>query len=284
MNYLEFTKQIALEAGKIIRSHYRKKIGISQKSSKSDLVTEVDKQTEKFLIKIIKKHFPQHEILAEESAYATHSTKASLAETYLTPTHAPFRWIIDPLDGTTNYIHGLEYFAISIGLEYKGKTIIGVVYSPILNELFSAEKGKGATLTNMATPMKQKNGPTALKQKINKKIAVSKISTLEESLLATGFHPKYREHNFKLFQKFTKISQGVRRCGSAALDLCYTACGKLDGFWEFGLSAWDVAAGKLIVEEAEGQVTNTDGTPFNYEKNAILATNKKIHKEMIRNL
>ena len=145
--------------------------------------------------------------------------------------------------------------------KYKGKVIIGVIYNPILNELFTAEKGKGAYLNN-------------------KKIRVSKTKTLESSLLATGFHPQYKDNNIKLFEKFTRITHGVRRCGAATLDLCYTAAGIFDGYWEFGLSAWDVAAGSLILQEAGGKVTNTDGTKFNFDKKTILATNGKIHSHM----
>ena len=250
INYMEFIIKLAGEAGEIIEKKFHTKVKVSVKK-RQDLVTNVDKEVEQFVIKSIKKSFPDHEILAEESG--------TLQKT------SEYRWIIDPIDGTTNFVHGLHFVAVSIGLEYKGEVVAGVVYNPIMKELFSAEKGRGACL----------NG---------KKINVSQTRTLKASLLATGFHPQYKDHNFNNFEKFTALSRGVRRCGSATLDLCYVAWGIFDGYWEYGLFPWDMAAGGLIVKEAGGKVTNTDGSKFNFCKKAILATNGKIHSQMLKTI
>jgi len=249
-NYIGFITKLAMEAGEIIEKKFHTSVKVSEKK-RQDLVTNVDKEVEGFIIKKIKKSFPGHEILAEESG--------ALEKT------SEYRWIIDPIDGTTNFVHGLHFVAVSIGLEYKGEVIAGVVYNPIMKELFSAEKGKGARL----------NG---------KKINVSETKALQSSLLATGFHPHYKEHNLENFKKFTSLTRGIRRCGSATLDLCYTACGIFDGYWEYGLFPWDMAAGSLIVKEAGGRVTNIDGSKFNFEKKAILATNGKIHNQMLKTI
>lgn len=253
MDYLSFAEKLAQQAGEIMLKHYHQKLKIETKDTPKDLVTIVDKKIEKLLIRKIKKTFPTHDVIGEESV----QKKASIAK----KSKDQYCWIIDPLDGTTNYIHHLPIFGISIALEYEEKLQVGVVFNPIFNELFMAEKGKGAFLNR-------------------KKIQVSKTAKISESLLATGFHPKYHHHNFKYFEKFSKTAQAVRRCGAAAIDLCYVACGRFDGFWEFGLSSWDVAAGSLIIEEAGGKVTNTDGTALSYEKRAILGTNGKIHEAM----
>ena len=246
IDYMGFTTKLAMDAGKIVERKFHTRIKVTEKK-RQDLVTNVDKEVEQFIIKNIKKHFPDHEILAEESGALKRTSE--------------YRWIIDPIDGTTNFVHGLHFLAVSIALEYKGEVIVAVIYNPIMKELFTAAKGKGARL----------NG---------KKIYVSKTKGLKLSLLATGFHPQYRDHNLEHFKKFTALTRGIRRCGAATLDLCYTACGIFDGYWEYGLLPWDVAAGGLIVKEAGGKVTNTDGSKFDFDKKAILATNGKIHSQM----
>ena len=255
MNYLEFTKKIAKEAGEIVMSYQKKTLKIEEKSRPGDLVTEADKKVEAFLIQKIKKTFPFHEFLGEETGSSKDKVRGGEKN--------EFRWIIDPIDGTKNFIRGIPFFAVSIGLEYRGKRIVGVVYNPAQKDLFAAEKGKGASQNN-------------------KKIHVSKAKTVQESLFATGFHPAYKHTKLEIFKEIINNSQGIRRFGSAALDLCYVANGTFDGFWEFGLYPWDIAAAILIVEEAGGRVTNTDGTPLKYEQKTILATNKKIHPETLQ--
>jgi myo-inositol-1(or 4)-monophosphatase len=242
-----FLKTLAQDAGALIKKHAGTRNSFQHKKV-NDLVTKIDKKVELFITKTIKKNFPDHAIYAEETGK---NDKKS-----------DYRWIIDPIDGTTNFVHQMPFFAVSIALEYKDKIILGAVYNPMLDEMFFAERGKGATL----------NG---------KKIHVSKVKKLADSLLATGFHPQYRDHNMQFFETFTQKTHGIRRLGAASIDLCYTACGILDGFWEFGLEAWDIAAGALILQEAGGQATNTDGTPLTYDQKAILATNKHLHPEML---
>ena len=175
-------------------------------------------------------------------------------------------WIIDPLDGTTNYLHDFPFFCVSIALQHKGRIITGVVYDPVRKELFSAERGKGARL----------NG---------KKIKVSRVRDLKRALVATGFaydFGKGKNNNISNFIRFLKTSQAVRRAGSAALDLCYVACGRFDGFWEFYLNPWDTAAGSLVLLESGGLATKTDGSGYTVFDKQILASNLLIHKEMVR--
>ncbi|HEY5600372.1 MAG TPA: inositol monophosphatase family protein, partial [Candidatus Manganitrophaceae bacterium] len=200
---------------------------------------------------MIHRRFPDHQIMAEEG----HGSKAP----------SPYRWVIDPLDGTTNYAHGFPFFCVSIGLEVEGSVLLGVVYDPLRRELFVAEKGKGATLND-------------------KPISVSQVDVLKKSLLVTGFAYDIRVHpknNFNHFVNFSLSAQGVRRTGSAALDLCYVAAGRLDGFWELKLNPWDTAAGSLMMLEAGGKVTDLAGKPYSIYDPEILATNGKIHRQMI---
>ncbi len=257
----EFTKlavEAALEAGEIITKHsgMDKKIGFKDDVN---LVTEVDRLSEEAIIKIIRREFPDHGILTEES-------KERKPE-------SDFKWVIDPLDGTTNYAHNLPVYCVSIALEEKGKIILGVVYNPNLDELFVAEKGNGAYL------YKEKG------MSINKrKISVSHEHELGKSLLATGFPYDIRTsriNNLNHFTNFYKKCQAVRRMGAAALDLCYLAMGRFDGFWELKLSPWDMAAGSLLITEAGGKVTDFSGGPFNIYMKEILATNGKIHRQMV---
>lgn len=217
-----------------------------------DLVTEVDRASEDLIIGEIRKAFPAHGILAEESPEVVGES--------------PCKWIVDPLDGTTNYSHAFPFFCVSIGFEEAGEAAFGVVYDPMLDELFTAEPGHGAFL----------NG---------KRIAVSGTDALERSLLATGFPYDLRstkENNLDHFSAFTLKAQAIRRAGSAALDLCYTACGRFDGYWEMKLRPWDVAAGALILTEAGGKVTDFGGGPFSIYGKECLASNGLIHGAMAR--
>ena len=248
---VEIAVEAALAAGKIQRERSHK-IGRISKKGSHDLVTEVDTLCEQEVIRIIKKRFPGHLFLAEES-------RASQGKS------SPSKWIIDPLDGTINYAHGFPCYCVSIGLEHEGKIIVGVVYNPCLDELFVAEKGKGATLNSDP-------------------ISVSTIPKLKDSLLVTGFNPEVvhsLNDNIDTFRNFMKASQAVRRPGSAAMDLCYTAMGRFEGFWELKLNSWDVAAGFLIMQEAGGKVTKLNGNPLSVYDREILASNGLVHQEML---
>ncbi len=247
---------VAIEAAKKAGAFLKQNVGkirdIQLKEGQErNLVTEIDKKSEKLIIEMIKRHYPQHEILAEESG---HEKKKS-----------DYRWIIDPLDGTTNFTHGLPIFCVTIALEHKGKIICGTIYDPNLDELFAAERGKGAHL----------NG---------KRIKVSKTSSLAKSLLVTGFPYNIVEnphHAVEHFVDFLMKGQAVRRMGSAAIDLAYVAAGRYDGFWEVALNPWDMAAGALIVEEAGGTLSDFAGKPFSIYEKEIVASNTKVHDEMI---
>lgn len=248
---LKFGTKIAKKAGKILLKHYGRVHKIEFKS-KNNLVTEADKKSESYIVKKINRRYPDHEILAEESG------KKPISEI----SEERIRWIIDPLDGTTNFAHSFPFFSVSIGIEKNGEMIGGIVYIPILKELFYAGKYMGAFLNS-------------------RKISVSGVDTVGKSLLATGFPGEHREINLPYFENFLFKTQAMRRTGSAAIDLCYVACGRLDGFWELGLHSWDIAAGALIVEEAGGRVTNMDGTTLKLNGANILAANGKIHDEML---
>ena len=216
------------------------------------MVTQVDREAERIIISQIHDQFPDHRILAEE-------TDEIVGDSL-------YRWIIDPLDGTTNFVHGVPIFAVSIAVEFHGEIIVGVVFDPNRNELFSAIKNGGAFLNK-------------------KRIEVSNAPSLSKSLTATGFPyitDKVFDLNMKIFQTVYKKCQGVRRAGSAALDLCYVAAGRFDGFWELGLNPWDVSAGALIVQEAGGTVSDFSGKKFKSDNvSQIIATNGKIHSELL---
>ena len=251
MNQIKQTLEKALvEAGHVLKRAIDRPKDIRYKSPAS-LVTETDKNSERLIIKIIKRKFPNHSILSEESAPQGNS---------------PCKWIIDPIDGTANFAHSFPAACISIAYEEAGTVKMGGVWNPFIQEWFWAERGKGASL----------NG---------KRIRVSKIKTLRESLLVTGF-PYDRVTRAGYYLKFMKAfmvtTHGIRRLGSAALDLCYVACGRFDGYWEFKLHSWDQAAGALIVEEAGGELSDFSGRPMNIYGKQTLATNSHIHKEMIK--
>ncbi|CAN5302328.1 inositol monophosphatase family protein [soil metagenome] len=223
---------------------------ISNKEGMNNLVTEADHAAEKAIIEVIKKHFPEHDILSEECG-----AEGALSE---------FKWIIDPIDGTVNFANGIPICCVSIGIEKDGKMIMGAVYNPNMNEFFVAEKGKGATLNN-------------------KKIQVSSKSEVIHSCLVTGFPYTYLDEPYgplQIFEKLIRKGIPVRRLGSAAIDLCWVAAGRFDGFYEHKLQAWDSAAGFLIVEEAGGKVTDFEGNEFSPYQPHIIATNGKIHEEL----
>jgi myo-inositol-1(or 4)-monophosphatase len=252
---IEVAKTAALAAGEILLENFRKvskdKI---RKKAKNDFLSFVDETSEKKIISIIKESFPQHSILAEETGLSNNKND--------------YQWIIDPLDGTTNYLAGIPVFAVSIGLQHKDELILGVIYDPSHDELFWAEKGNGAFIND-------------------KEISVSSSKQLEDSLIATGFPfklkhlvPEYLEAWKKIFHS----SIGMRRMGAAAIDLAYVAAGRFDGFWEIGLSPWDMAAGALIIREAGGKVTDFWDKEQFLNTGYIVANNSKIHNELIEKI
>lgn len=248
--FLEAAIEAANEAGAVLRADHERPKQVSYKGE-VDLVTESDKHSESIIVARLRERFPDHAIVAEEGSRSAAA-------------NAKYCWYIDPLDGTTNFAHSYPCFAVSIGLFEDGKPLAGVVLNPIANERFTAVRGKGARL----------NG---------KPIHVSPVEKLAASLVSTGFptHQRANNRNIYYYWEFTLRSHGVRRDGSAALDLCSVACGRFEGFWEFGLNSWDTAAGLLIVREAGGRVTALDGEPYQLGGRSILATNGRIHDEML---
>jgi len=243
----------AKEAGKIILSYYSKNVNAISKGSTYNLVTKADIASENKIVSIIKDKFPGHSILTEESGEEIHKSD--------------YCWVIDPLDGTNNFYHKFPMFCISIALYKKGKPLIGVVFDPLKKELFYAGKNEGAFLNN-------------------KKIKVSSSNKLSKSLLALGFYYErgslMRKSLDQMKRFFYEDVHGIRRAGSAALDICYTACGRFDGYWELYLNPWDYAAGSLIIMEAGGRITDTQGQKYSLMMKNIVASNGKIHKDMIR--
>ena len=250
-------EEIAREAGALLRDFYQRGVATEYKGD-VDLVTEADRASEALLSRRLGETFPRHGIFGEEG------TRQDL--------DSGFRWYIDPLDGTTNFAHGFPAFCVVLGCERRptgtpldqdGKMVVGIVYDPLRDEMFSTARGQGATL----------NG---------RPMHVSKTAKLQESLIATGFpsHKRHRSPNIHFYQEFTLRSHGVRRAGSAALDLAYVACGRLDGFWEFKLNPWDTSAGYLLVEEAGGTITHFDSGRFTLDSAEVFATNGRIHAEM----
>jgi myo-inositol-1(or 4)-monophosphatase len=249
-SYLETAIDIAQEAGKILREEMERPPTIAYKGD-FDLVTQADRRSEQLIVTRLRENFPEHAVAAEEGTG--------------TDTGSDYRWHVDPLDGTTNFAHGYPCFCVSMALAFKGELLVGVIYNPIYQELFAAVRGEGATF----------NG---------KKIHCSKIDALKNSLLCTGFpnHKRLANPNIHYYWDFTLRSHGVRRDGSAALDLAYVAMGRFDSFWEFGLNPWDTAAGIVLVEEAGGKITDLQGQPYVLGGPSILASNGLIHAEMVK--
>ncbi|MEP6944963.1 MAG: inositol monophosphatase family protein [Acidobacteriota bacterium] len=252
---LNFAIETARDAGQILLEKFGRKINIMKKGD-IDLVTEADLASEALIIERIKSYYPKHSILAEESGEAVTIGDGN-----------SWKWIIDPLDGTTNYAHGYPCFCVTIGLEHEGEIVLGVTFDPTRNELFAAERGRGASLNN-------------------KPIRVSDTEKLSDALIVTGFpyDLKERDDFSQHFSDMLMRTRGIRRDGSAAIDMAYVACGRFDGFWEEGLHAWDVAAGVLLIEEAGGQVSYYDGTKFSVYAPPICASNGLIHSQMLEAL
>lgn len=248
--FLPAITEIARAAGALVMEHFARHVQIEYKGE-VDLVTVADRASEKLITDELRKRWPDHDILGEEG---TRSDSGS-----------DYKWYVDPLDGTTNFAHAFPVFCISIGLEYKHELVAGVLFDPTRNELFSAANGNGAHLNS-------------------RPIHVSQTARMAESLLGTGF-PSFKRHknpNIHFYHQLTLRSHGVRRAGSAALDLASVAAGRLDGFWEFNLNPWDTAAGALLVLEAGGKITNFAGGAFEISSRELLATNGVIHEELLR--
>jgi myo-inositol-1(or 4)-monophosphatase len=249
--FLEIATEAALSAGAILQSYWGNLESVKEKGRPGDLVTEADAAAEAAVITILKRHFPEHQILAEESGYQGNTVSR-------------FLWAIDPLDGTTNYAHQYPFSATSIALLIDGVPQVGVIFDPFHQELFRAANGLGATCNRNP-------------------IHVSQTKTLAQSLLVTGFAYDRREtpdNNYAEFCHLTHLTQGVRRGGAASIDLAYVACGRLDGYWERGLSPWDIAAGIVLVQEAGGQVSAYDQTSLDLSSGRILATNTYLHEAL----
>jgi len=251
-NHREFVPamaEIAREAGALLMEYFQQHVKVEYKGD-ADLVTIADRNSEILIRERIKKNWPSHDVLGEEQG--------------LVDTGSEYRWYVDPLDGTTNFAHGYPVFCVSLGLEHKNQLMAGVVFDPTRNELFTAERGGGAYLNQQ-------------------RIQVSKIAKLAESLVATGFpsHKRHKNPNIHFYHQITLRTHGVRRAGSAALDLCCVASGRFDGFWEFNLNPWDTAAGVLIVEEAGGKVTDFHSGPFQLNSRETLASNGLLHDALV---
>lgn len=253
--FLRFATHLAFEGGKVLEKYWGQPTEVYEKGFSWNLVTDADKESEAVILDLIQKEYPGHSILSEEFG------ERAVRDSSLT-------WIIDPLDGTTNYTHQYPMVSVSVALAEKGRPIVGVVYNPILKELFQAVHGQGCSM----------NGHL---------VHVSKVDSLEKSLLATGFaydRKETQDNNYAEFCHMTQICQGVRRGGSAALDLAYVAAGKFDGYWERGLKPWDIAAGIVLIEEAGGKVSSYEGEPLILESGRILTTNGLIHDKLLHGL
>jgi myo-inositol-1(or 4)-monophosphatase len=246
-NPLADALSIAREAGALLLEHLHGPLQIREKARRADIVTLADGESERLIVARLRDLYPQATILTEETGLHRGAAQE--------------RWIVDPLDGTTNFAHAYPLWNVSIAYERDGELIAGVVYAPAMGECFDAERGGGARLNDEA-------------------IAVSSIPWLGEALTCTGFYPADFERNGAQFAAVSHRAQAVRRDGAAALDLAYVACGRFDGFWEFDLHAWDVAAGTLLIREAGGTVTRIDGDEAALDAGSILATNGKIHEEL----
>ena len=251
-DYISTASEIARRAGALLMEYFARGVKTEYKGTGTvDVVTDADRASEKLIVESLRDTFPDHGIVGEEGSRSQSS--------------GGYLWYVDPLDGTTNFAHGFPVFCVSLGLVRNGEVIAGIIYDPTRNELFAAERGSGASL----------NGES---------IHVSKVATLAESLLGTGFPSKKRHANpnIHFYHQLTLKSHGLRRPGSAALDLSCVASGRYDGYWEFKLNAWDTSAGVLLVEEAGGRVTHVDGSKFDVaESRDVLATNGLIHQELM---
>ena len=246
MPYLETAVEIAREAGSLLANYFERRVTFELKGE-FDLVTEADRASERLVVERLRSRFPSHAIVAEEGG--GHETSSD------------YRWFVDPLDGTTNFAHSFPMFNVTLGLERAGEMVAGVIYDPIRQEMFTAERGGGAWLNN-------------------RRIRVSTVKDLGDSLASTGFPSRKRHHNVNIhfYYQLAMASHGVRRTGSAAIDLAYVACGRLDFFWEFGLKPWDMAAGVLLVEEAGGCVSDMKGAPHSVTASEhLLADNGALH-------
>jgi myo-inositol-1(or 4)-monophosphatase len=242
-------QSMAREAGSLLMDFFRQRVKIEYKGE-ADLVTVADRKSEALILERIRQQFPAHDVMGEEGARIE--------------TGSDYKWYVDPLDGTTNFAHGFPVFCVSLAVDHRGQRVAGVVYDPTRDEMFTAELGSGARLNGEA-------------------IRVSSTSRLSDCLLATGF-PSQKRHknpNIHFYHQITLKTHGVRRAGSAALDLCYVASGRFDGFWEFNLNPWDTAAGVLIAEEAGGRVTDFSGGPFQLASRETVASNGLVHDALL---
>jgi myo-inositol-1(or 4)-monophosphatase len=248
-NYLNVAVEIARESGALLAQLFQRPKEITYKRP-SDLVTDADRRSEALIIERLRSHFPKHGIVAEEGGGGR--------------TESDYCWYVDPLDGTTNFAHGFPVFCVTLALAYRDEVVAGVVYDSLHEELFTAERGAGAYLNNQ-------------------RIRVSKAAKLAECLVATGFPPFADNHdlNIEYYYRFTQLCHGVRRAGSAALDFCSVAAGRLEGFWELKLNPWDKAAGTLIVTEAGGRISNLRGGPFELLADPVFASNGLVHDAML---
>jgi len=241
--------EVAREAGALLAAYFERHIGFELKAE-YDLVTEADRASEQLVIDRLRSHFPTHSIVAEESG--GHAGTSD------------YCWYVDPLDGTTNFAHGFPMFNVTMALEHEGELIAGVIFDPVRNEMFASERESGAYLNN-------------------RRIHVSTVDRLNDALVATGF-PSRKRHlhvNVNFYYQLAMLTHGVRRAGSAALDLAYVASGRLDGFWEFGLNPWDMAAGILLIREAGGKCSDMEGGPVNLRGRHLLADNGLVHEAML---
>ncbi|HJT88695.1 MAG TPA: inositol monophosphatase family protein [Bryobacteraceae bacterium] len=251
MQYLETAVEIAREAGALLSNYFERRVAFELKGE-FDLITEADRSSEKLVVERLRSYFPSHGIVGEEGSSFAGSSE--------------YRWYVDPLDGTTNFAHSFPMFNVTLGLERAGEVIAGVIYDPVRQEVFAAERGAGAYLNH-------------------RRIRVSPAGRLSDALASTGFPSRKRHHNVNIhfYYQLAMASHGVRRTGSAALDLAYVSCGRLDFFWEFGLKPWDQAAGSLLVKEAGGKISDMRGRPHSITaSDDLLADNGALHDEVLR--
>ncbi len=248
-NYLSTAVEIARESGALLAELFTQPLEITYKR-RSDLVTVADRRSEALIVERLRRNFPDHGIVAEEGGGQAGSSD--------------YCWYVDPLDGTTNFAHGFPVFCVTLGLAFRGEVIAGVVYDPTRNDLYTAERGSGAYLNEH-------------------RLQVSRIEKLSECLVATGFPPFATNHelNIQFYFRFTELSHGIRRAGSAALDLCSVAAGRFDAFWELKLNPWDKAAGSLLVTEAGGRMSDIKGRPFDVLGDDVFASNGRVHDQML---